>query len=116
VRCAVPKTYYVVVGGEGLPDYNNYCNIGLGVQKSLLNKQLTRVEGYDVTRNIANGMGRLVDVLTVTGAIGNGNFDSSSKGLDFASTVSTSLVASGISSDLWGDKCAGGPGDVSYVK
>jgi hypothetical protein len=111
-----PNNEDLVMGGEGSPDDDDDRNLGTGVQKSSLNEQLTRVEGYDVASRIANGMGRLVDVLTVTGAIGNGDFDSSSKGLDFASAASASLVAGGISSDLWGDECAGGPSDVSYVK
>jgi hypothetical protein len=111
-----PNNEDVVMGGEGLPDDEDDRNLGTGVQKSSLNEQLTRVEGYDVASRIANGMGRLVDVLTVTGAIGNGDFDSSSKSVDFAAAASASLVAGGITSDLWGDECAGGPSDVSYVK
>lgn len=58
-------------------------------------------------------MGRLVDVLTVTGAIGNGEFDAtSSSSLDFAAAALASLAAGGTSSELWGDECAGGPSDV----
>ncbi|KAL3809771.1 hypothetical protein ACHAXA_011214 [Cyclostephanos tholiformis] len=111
-----PNNEDVVMGGDGSPDDDDDCNLGTGIQKSSLNEQLTRVEGYDVASRIANGMGRLVDVLTVTGAIGNGDFDSSSKSLDFAAAASASLVAGSISSDLWGDEYAGGPSDVSFVK
>jgi hypothetical protein len=111
-----PSNEDVVMGGEGLPDDDDDRNLGTGIQKSSLNEQLIRVEGYDVASRIANGMGRLVDVLTVTGAIGNGEFDSSTNSLDFAAAASTSLAAGGVSCDLWGDECAGGPSDVSYVK
>jgi hypothetical protein len=111
-----PSNEDVVMGGEGLPDDDDDRNLGTGIQKSSLNEQLIRVEGYDVASRIANGMGRLVDVLTVTGAIGNGEFDSSTNSLDFAAAASTSLAAGGVSYDLWGDECAGGPSDVSYVK
>lgn len=85
------------------------------MHKSSLNEQLVRVEGYDVASRIANGLGRLVDVLTVTGAIGNGEFDATAS-LDFAAAATASLAAGGSSSELWGDECAGGPSDVSYVK
>ena len=111
-----PNNEDVVMGGEGSPDDDDDRNLGTGIQKSSLNEQLIRVEGYDVASRIANGMGRLVDVLTVTGAIGNGEFDSSSKSIDFAAAASASLAAGGVSYDLWGDECAGGPSDVSYVK
>ena len=111
-----PTNEDVVMGGEGSPDDEDDRNLGTGVHKSSLNEQLIRVEGYDVASRIANGMGRLVDVLTVTGAIGNGEFDGTSKTLDFAAAASVSLAAGGITSDLWGDECAGGPSDVCYIK
>ena len=109
-----PSNEDVVMGGEGAPDEEEDRNLGAGVQKSSLNEQLIRVEGYDVASRIANGMARMVDVLTVTGAMGNGEFDTSS--LDFVSAASASLAAGGTTSDLWGDECAGGPSDVSYVR
>ncbi len=111
-----PSNEDVVMGGEGSPDDEEDRNLGTGVHKSSLNEQLIRVEGYDVASRIANGMGRLVDVLTVTGAIGNGEFDGASKSLDFAAAATVSLVAGGTASDLWGDECAGGPSDVCYIK
>mmetsp|Transcript_1541 Transcript_1541/g.2821 ORF Transcript_1541/g.2821 Transcript_1541/m.2821 type:complete len:1330 (-) Transcript_1541:273-4262(-) len=110
-----PANEDVVMGGEGPPDEEDDRNLGTGVHKSSLNEQLVRVEGYDVASRIANGMGRMVDVLTVTGAIGNGEGNTSGS-LDFAAAASASLAAGGISSDVWGDECAGGPSDVSYVK
>lgn len=109
-----PGNEDVVMGGEGPPDEDDDRNLGAGVQKSSLNEQLVRVEGYDTASRIANGLGRLVDILTVTGAIGNGESDTSS--LDFASAASASLAAGGVSSDVWSDECAGGPSDISYVK
>jgi len=109
-----PSNEDVVMGGEGPPASED----DRGSNKSSLNEQLVRVEGYDVASRIANGMGRLVDVLTVTGAIGNGEFDgtASSSSLDFAAAANASLAAGGTSSELWGDECAGGASDVSYVK
>ena len=101
----------VVKGREGPPDEED---LSIGIQKSSLNEQLIRLEGYDVASRISNGMARMVDVLTVTGAIGNGEFDSSS--LDFSSAASASLAAGGASSNVWGDICAGGASDVSYVQ
>mmetsp|Transcript_24403 Transcript_24403/g.52609 ORF Transcript_24403/g.52609 Transcript_24403/m.52609 type:complete len:1321 (-) Transcript_24403:368-4330(-) len=110
-----PANEDVVMGGEGPPEDEDDRNLGTGVHKSSLNEQLVRVEGYDVASRIANGLGRLVDVLTVTGAIGNGEFDATAS-LDFAAAATASLAAGGVSSELWGDECAGGPSDVSYVK
>mmetsp|Transcript_37968 Transcript_37968/g.81124 ORF Transcript_37968/g.81124 Transcript_37968/m.81124 type:complete len:1355 (+) Transcript_37968:106-4170(+) len=110
-----PSNEDVVMGGEGPPDEEDDRNLGTGVHKSSLNEQLVRVEGYDVASRIANGMGRMVDVLTVTGAIGNGEVATSST-LDFAAAAAVSMAAGGVSSDVWGDECAGGPSDVSYVK
>eukprot|EP00580_Thalassiosira_gravida_P013440 CAMPEP_0201682520 /NCGR_PEP_ID=MMETSP0494-20130426/51659_1 /ASSEMBLY_ACC=CAM_ASM_000839 /TAXON_ID=420259 /ORGANISM="Thalassiosira gravida, Strain GMp14c1" /LENGTH=1348 /DNA_ID=CAMNT_0048166279 /DNA_START=15 /DNA_END=4061 /DNA_ORIENTATION=- len=110
-----PSNEDVVMGGEGPPDEDDDRNLGTGVHKSSLNEQLVRVEGYDVASRIANGMGRMVDVLTVTGAIGHGEA-TTSPSLDFAAAASASMSAGGISSDVWGDECAGGPSDVSYVK
>ncbi|KAL7514054.1 hypothetical protein ACHAXN_011306 [Cyclotella atomus] len=101
----------VVMGREGPPDEED---LSIGIQKSSLNEQLIRLEGYDVASRISNGMARVVDVLTVTGAIGSGEFDTSS--LDFASGASASLAAGGASSNVWGDICAGGASDVSYVQ
>ena len=101
----------VVKGREGPPDEED---LSIGIQKSSLNEQLIRLEGYDVASQISCGMARMVDVLTVTGAIGNGEFDTSS--LDFASAASASLAAGGVSSNVWGDICAGGASDVSYVQ
>ena len=101
----------VVMGKEGPPGEED---LSIGVQKSSLNEQLIRLEGYDVASRISNGMARMVDVLTVTGAIGNGEFDISS--LDFESAASASLAAAGNSSNVWGDICAGGASDVSYVQ
>ena len=106
-----PTNEDVVMGGEG-PHQEEETNS----HKNSLNEQLVRVEGYDVASRIANGMGRLVDALTVTGAIGNGEFNGTASSLDFAAAASTSLAAGGTSSDLWGDECAGGPSDVSYIK
>ncbi|KAL7486418.1 hypothetical protein ACHAW6_012020 [Cyclotella cf. meneghiniana] len=106
-----PGNEDVVMGREGPPDEED---LSIGIQKSSLNEQLIRVEGYDVASRIANGMARMVDVLSVTGAIGNGEFDTSS--LDFASAASASLAAGGVSSNMWGDVCAGGASDVSYVQ
>ncbi|KAL7445467.1 hypothetical protein ACHAXH_010081 [Discostella pseudostelligera] len=111
-----PSNEDVVMGGEGSPDDEEDRNLGTGLHKSSLNEQLIRVEGYDVASRIANGMGRLVDVLTVTGVIGNGEFDGTSKSLDFAAAATSSLIAGGTASDLWGDDCAGGPSDVCYIK
>ncbi|KAL9181328.1 hypothetical protein ACHAXT_010133 [Thalassiosira profunda] len=108
-----PSHEDVVMGGEGSPE-DEEANLGSGAHKSSLNEQLVRAEGYDVASRIANGMGRMVDVLTVTGAIGNGESDTSS--LDFAGAAATALAAGGSSSDMWGDECAGGPSDVCYVK
>lgn len=104
----------VAMGGENAPDEEEDRNLGSGAQKNSLNEQLIRVEGYDVASRIANGMARMVDVLTITGAIGNGDSDTSS--LDFASAAAASLAAGGTASDVWGDECAGGPSDISYVK
>jgi hypothetical protein len=101
----------VVKGVEGPPDEED---LTIGIQKSSLNEQLIRLEGYDTASRISNGMARMVDVLTVTGAIGNGEFDTSS--LDFASAASTSMAAGGVSSNVWGDICSGGASDVSYVQ
>ena len=101
----------VVKGREGPPDEED---LSIGIQKSSLNEQLIRLEGYDVASRISNGMARMVDVLTVTGAIGNGEFDTSS--LDFSSAASASLAAGGASSNVWGDICAGGASDVSFVQ
>lgn len=109
-----PGNEDVVMGGENAPDEEEDRNLGSGAQKNSLNEQLIRVEGYDVASRIANGMARMVDVLTITGAIGNGDSDTSS--LDFAAAAASSLAAGGTSSDVWGDECAGGPSDVSYVK
>lgn len=109
-----PSNEDVVMGGEGAPDEEEDKNLGIGAQKSSLNEQLIRVEGYDVSSRIANGMARMVDVLAVTGAIGNGESDTSS--LDFASAAAASLAAGGVSSDVWGDECAGGASDVSYIQ
>lgn len=111
-----PSNEDVVMGGEGSPDDEEDRNLGTGLHKSSLNEQLIRVEGYDVASRIANGMGRLVDVLTVTGAIGNGEFDGTSKSLDFAAAATASLAAGGTASDLWGDDCAGGLSDICYIK
>ena len=101
----------VVKGREGPPDEED---LSIGIQKNSLNEQLIRLEGYDVASQISCGMARMVDVLTVTGAIGNGEFDTSS--LDFTSAASASLDAGGVSSNVWGDICAGGASDVSYVQ
>ena len=109
-----PGNEDVVMGGEIAPDEEEDRNLGSGAQKNSLNEQLIRVEGYDVASRIANGMARMVDVLTITGAIGNGDSDTSS--LDFAAAAAASLAAGGTSSDVWGDECAGGASDVSYVK
>jgi len=108
-----PGNEDVVMGGEGAPDEEEDRNLGTGVQKSSLNEQLIRVEGYDVASRIANGMMRLVDTLTVTGAMGNGESDTSN--LNFAAAASASLAAGGSTSDIWGDECAGGTSDISYV-
>eukprot|EP00581_Thalassiosira_minuscula_P010174 CAMPEP_0183710292 /NCGR_PEP_ID=MMETSP0737-20130205/6065_1 /TAXON_ID=385413 /ORGANISM="Thalassiosira miniscula, Strain CCMP1093" /LENGTH=1345 /DNA_ID=CAMNT_0025938531 /DNA_START=78 /DNA_END=4115 /DNA_ORIENTATION=+ len=112
-----PLNEDVVTGGDSAPqdDDDNHRNLGSGANRSSLSEQLVRVEGYDVASRIANGMGRMVDVLTVTAAIGNGEA-SDSGGLDFAAAASASLAAGGSSSGMWGDECAGGPSDVSYVK
>ena len=104
----------IILGGDGAPDEDEDRILGTGAQKASLNEQLIRVEGYDISSRIANGLGRMVDVLTVTGAIGNGELDTSS--LDFSAAATASLSAAGTSSELWGDECAGGPSDVSYVK
>eukprot|EP00986_Skeletonema_menzelii_P019911 scaffold29560_cov154-Skeletonema_menzelii.AAC.3 len=109
-----PGNEDVVMGGENAPDEDEDRNLGSGAQKNSLNEQLIRVEGYDVASRIANGMARMVDVLTITGAIGNGDSDTSS--LDFAAAAAASVAAGGTSSDVWGDECAGGASDVSYVK
>jgi len=109
-----PGNEDVVMGGENAPEEEEDRNLGSGAQKNSLNEQLIRVEGYDVASRIANGMARMVDVLTITGAIGNGDSDTSS--LDFAAAAASSLAAGGTSSEVWGDECAGGPSDVSYVK
>lgn len=109
-----PGNEDVVMGGENAPDEDEDRNLGSGAQKNSLNEQLIRVEGYDVASRIANGMARMVDVLAITGAIGNGGSDTSS--LDFAAAAAASLAAGGTSSDVWGDECAGGASDVSYVK
>ena len=111
-----PTNEDVVMGGEGPPEDEDDRNTSSS-QKNSLNEQLVRVEGYDNASRIANGMGRMVDVLTVTGAIGNGEYEgTSTSSLDFAAAASASLTAGGTSSDLWGDECAGGPSDISYVK
>ena len=104
----------VIMGGDGAPDEDEDRILGTGAQKASLNEQLIRVEGYDISSRIANGLGRMVDVLRVTGAIGNGELDTST--LDFSAAATASLSAAGTSSELWGDECAGGPSDVSYVK
>jgi hypothetical protein len=102
-----PGNEDVVIGREGPPGEED---LSIGIQKSSLNEQLIRLEGYDVASRISNGMARMVDVLTVTGAIGSGEFDTSS--LDFVSAASASLAAGGASSNVWGDICAGGASDV----
>ena len=109
-----PGNEDVVMGGENAPVEEEDRNLGSGAQKNSLNEQLIRVEGYDVASRIANGMARMVDVLNITGAIGNGGSDTSN--LDFAAAAAASLGAGGTSSDVWGDECAGGPSDVSYVQ
>ena len=109
-----PSNEDVVMGGENAPEEEEDRNLGSGTQKNSLNEQLIRVEGYDVASRIANGMARMVDVLTITGAIGNGDSDTSS--LDFAAAAAASLTAGGTSSDVWDDECAGGPSDISYIK
>jgi hypothetical protein len=106
-----PGNEDVVMGKEGPPGQED---LSIGIQKSSLNEQLIRVEGYDVASRIANGMARMVDSLTVTGAIGNGEFDKSS--LDFVAAASSSIAAGGVGSNVWGDICAGGDSDISYVQ
>ncbi|KAK1744823.1 RNA cleavage stimulation factor [Skeletonema marinoi] len=108
-----PGNEDVVMGGEIAPDEEEDRNLGSGAQKNSLNEQLIRVEGYDVASRIANGMARMVDVLTITGAIGMVILILP---LDFAAAAAASLAAGGTSSDVWGDECAGGASDVSYVK
>lgn len=112
-----PGNEDVVMGGDAPPDDDDDRGLGAGAHKNSLNEQLVRAEGYDAASRIANGMGRMVDALAVTGAIGNGGeFDRSASSLDFAAAASASLAAGGSSTEVWADECAGGPSDVSYVK
>jgi hypothetical protein len=103
----------VIAGGEGPPDEDDDRGPGAGAHRSSLGEQLVRAEGYDVASRVANGLGRLVDALAVTGALGGGEAGGIAGGLDFAAAA---LAAEGASGTLWGDECAGGPSDVSYVR
>ena len=47
--------------------------VAVGSTKSTIAEQLVRVEGYDVSSNIVNGMTRLINVLEVTGLWGDGD-------------------------------------------
>ncbi|KAL7547368.1 hypothetical protein ACHAWF_010681, partial [Thalassiosira exigua] len=105
----------LVAGGDRPPDDEDDRVLGTGAGRTGLNEMLIRAEGYDVASRIANGMGRMVDVLAATGAIGGGSeLLGSGTGPDFAGAAAASTAAGG-TPDLLGDECAGGPSDASYV-
>lgn len=47
----------------------------IGAQKSTIAEQLIRAEGYDVSSRIVNGMSRTVDLLSVMGLWGTGDYE-----------------------------------------
>jgi hypothetical protein len=51
------------------------ASVLIGAQKSTIAEQLVRLEGYDVSSYIVNGMSRTVDVLEVMGLWGSGESD-----------------------------------------
>ena len=51
--------------------------VGIGSNKSTIADQLIRSEGYDISSNIVNGMGRTADVLNVMGLWENGDVEAS---------------------------------------
>ena len=108
-----PASEDIVAGGEGPPDEDEARGLGTGSQRSSLGEQLLRAEGYNSASRVANGLGRLVDMLAVTGALGSGEASGAAGGLEFAPAA---LAAESASGNIWGDECAGGPSDVSYVK
>jgi hypothetical protein len=68
----------------------------IGAQKSTISEQLIRVEGYDVSSRIVNGMSRTVDLLGIMGLLGSIDDFSASNGgkfsdLDFSGGKSDAL-------------------------
>lgn len=82
----------------------------IGAQKSTISEQLVRIEGYDTSSSIVNGMSRTVDFLEVMGLWGGSDLSSSSA--SSAAALNRQLRSQqDISSDV-----SGGKSDASYQK
>ena len=82
-----------VSGGSFL----NENEVSIGMQKISLNDTLIRVDGYDVSSMIVNGLDRIVDTLEISGVLGN-DLGASMNGLGA----------------IWKDDGAGGLSDSSF--
>jgi len=85
---------FIGMGNDGVDE------VGIGGQKLSLAEQLIRVEGYDVSSRIVNGMSRLVDIMEVMGVWGH-----SSK---------TILPPMPATMSVWEDELAGSTSDACY--
>lgn len=82
-----------VSGGSFL----NETEVGIGMHKISLSDTLIRSEGYDVSSRIVNGLDRIVDMLEISGILGQ------------ESTTAISSLGS-----VWKDDGAGGLSDASF--
>ncbi len=90
-----------LTGGKGLSGDDG--EVGIGMQKSSVSDTLIRVDGYDISSRIANGLDRMVDSLEVSGILGQ---ESMANILSFLSSISPGAV--------WKDDGAGGASDASF--